>query len=401
MSAVDGFVADGFERVADVLAASLDSEIGLNASACLDGELVLDAWCGWADPDAGIPWSKDTLAVMYSSTKGLASLCAQMLVDRGLLDVDAPVAEYWPEFAANGKADARVRHILNHSVGVLTVPRYWELVGADGRGFERDVEIEERMAAAPPVWPPGTSAGYHALTFGWLVGGLVRRIDGRSIGRFFHEEVARPLGLSMWIGLPEELHHRVAPVLPGDPGPVDDEARAAYDAAVAKARVELAEGRLDSLEAQWVGSFFMPPSFEDPGVFLREIMNKPWVRSAEMAGGNGIGNAHGLARMYAALSLGGSLDGVRLVGPESVELFDTPQPLPDGTPTGYCMGYALFEPALTGGGTARGFGHSGAGGSIGFADRERGLGFGLVKNKLQPDPSTAERVVRALYEVVG
>lgn len=397
---VHGFVADGFSRVADALAWSVaeGGEIGCATAAYVDGEKVVDIWCGTADPATDTAWSADTLAVTYSCTKGMTALCAQLLVDRGLLDIDAPVTRYWPEFAAEGKGDALVRHILNHSVGVLTFPRYWDLIQPDGHGMEQSEEIEARIAAAPPAWKPGTAAGYHALTYGWLVGALVRRIDGRSIGRFFADEVAGPLGLELWIGLPPELHDRVAPVLHGDP--IGDAAAVAeYKAVVDKARAEILGGSFASIEAQWIGSFLMPPQVEDANDFLLDIMNTPWVRSAEVPGGNGIGTADSLARMYAPLALGGSHGGVDLVSKESIDLFNTRQPLPDGTPTGYCLGYAFFsDEVLALGPSENAFGHAGAGGALGFADPDRRLSFGVVKNRLQPAPTTAHRLVRALYE---
>ena len=396
---VEGFVADGFERVADAVAWSVaeGGEIGCATAAYVGGDKVVDIWSGTADPATDMAWSAGTLAVTYSCTKGLATLCAHLLVDRGLLDVDAHVTDYWPEFGAEGKGDALVRHILNHSVGVLTFPNYWDLIQPDGHGMEQDEEIERRIAAAPPAWAPGTAAGYHALTYGWLVGGLVRRIDGRSIGRFFADEVAKPLGLDLWIGLPEDQHHRVAPVLRGEP--IGDEATvAAYNAVVDKARAEILTGSFASIEAQWIGSFLMPPQVEDANDFLLDIMNMPWVRSAEVAGGNAIGNADSLARMYAPLALGGSHGGVDLVSKDSIDLFNTRQPLPNGTPTGYCLGYAFFSDEVVAlGPSEASFGHAGAGGALGFADPVNGVSFGLVKNRLQPDSQTAHRVMKALY----
>jgi CubicO group peptidase (beta-lactamase class C family) len=396
VSDVRGYVRPGFEAVADAMAAAVATggEVGLAAAGFVAGEKAFDIWCGDADPASALAWSADTLAVVYSCTKGATALCAHLLADRGLLDVEAPVTEYWPEFSAPG---AKVRHILNHTVGLVTFPRYWDLVSADGRGLERAEEIEARLAASAPAWPPGTGMGYHALTYGWLVDGLVRRIDGRSVGRFFAEEVAGPLGLSLWIGLPPSEHHRVAPVIPAEPL-ADPAAQAEYDRLVAEARERLRNEDYSTIEAQWVGSFLMPPEVDEPGRFLVDIMNTPWVRSAEVPGGNGIGTADALARMYAPLSVGGTFDGLRLVSPESIAQFSTPQPTDDGTPTGYCLGYAQFTPELLAAGpTPASFGHAGAGGALGFADPGPGVAFGIVKNKMQSDTATAERLIAALY----
>jgi CubicO group peptidase (beta-lactamase class C family) len=396
MSDVRGYVRPGFEAVADALAAAVadGGEVGVATAGYVGGEKAFDIWCGDADPAAALAWSADTLAVVYSCTKGATALCAHLLADRGLLDVDAPVTDYWPEFSAPG---AKVRHILNHTVGLLTFPRYWDLIAHDGRGLEKAEEIEARLAKAPPAWPPGTGMGYHALTYGWLVDGLVRRIDGRGVGRFFADEVAGPLGLSLWIGLPAAEHHRVAPVLPVDPAS-DEAALAEYRRVVADAKERLRNDDYSTIEAQWIASFLMPPDFDDPGRFLVDIMNNPWVRSAEIPGGNGIGTADALARMYAPLALGGSFDGVALVSPESIAQFSTPQPTDHGAPTGYALGYAKFTPEMLAlGPSPASFGHSGAGGALGYADPEAGVSFGLVKNKMQGDTVTAERLTAALY----
>jgi CubicO group peptidase (beta-lactamase class C family) len=391
---VGGFVAPGFEPVAETLVQSVTAggEVGVAVAAYVDGRKVVDAWCGEAEPEQEVAWSASTLAVVYSCTKAATALCAQLLADRGLLDVDAPVAEYWPEFAAEGKRGVPVRFLLNHTVGLLAFPRYWEIVKADGRGLDRTDELVERLAATPPHWEPGTAAGYHALTYGWLVGEVVRRIDGRTLGRFFADEVAAPLGLSLWIGLPAKQHERVAPVIPPD-RPTGEALEA-----VNRGRAAIAAGDLSSVEALTLASLFMPPEVDDPGRFLADIMNTPWVRSAEIPAGNAIATADGLARMYAPLALGGSYEGLRLVSPESITRWSTHQPTTTGQPTGFGLGYAVLLPeTLALGPSERSFGHGGAGGAMGFADPEQGLAFGFVKNKMQADSATADRLIAALY----
>jgi CubicO group peptidase (beta-lactamase class C family) len=392
---VGGYVAPGFGKVADALAdrVATGAEVGAATAMYVDGQKVVDAWCGLAGDG---PWTADTLAVVYSSTKGATALCAHILADRGLLDVEAPVTRYWPEYGAAGKEATLVKHFLNHTAGVLTFPRYWEVIDAEGRGLEQTEEIVARLAAAPPAWAPGTQMGYHALTYGWLVGELVRRIDGRSIGQFFAEEVAGPLGLSLWIGLPPEHHGRVTDVLPAEP-PANEEDLALYRTTVDKARADLKASNYTSPEALWLGSIFTPVEV-DPGEYLVTIMNRPWVRSAQVPGGNGIGTADGLARMYAPLAVGGSLEGVTLVSPCSISQFSTPQPLPDGTSTGYALGYAVFPPEAAALGVGpRAFGHAGAGGALGFADPDAGVAFGLIKNKMERVPGTADELTKALY----
>jgi CubicO group peptidase (beta-lactamase class C family) len=399
MSDVGGFIAPGFEDVAEVLAESVTvgGEVGVATAAYVNGRKVVDAWCGQADPASGTPWSEDTLAVVYSCTKGATALCAHLLADRGLLDVDAPVARYWPEFAAAGKADVPVRFILNHTVGLVTFPHYWEVVKADGQGLEQADEIAARLAAAPPQWEPGTAAGYHALTYGWLVDELVRRIDGRTLGRFFADEVARPLDLPLWIGLPAELDSRVAPVLPAG-ATATPEQIADWEGIVDKARAAVEADDFTTLEALWFASLLCPPEVPNPGQFLVDIMNQPHVRAAEVPAGNAIGRADGLARMYAPLALGGSWEGVRLVSPESIERWSTHVPTTTGQPTGYGLGYAKLLPnTLAQGPSERSFGHPGAGGAQAFADPEHGVSFALVKNKMHADWGTDDRLTAALY----
>lgn len=389
-------VAPGFEPVADAIAAAVaeGGEVGLGVAAYVDGQKVVDTWAGQASD--GTPWTADTLAIVFSCTKGMTALCAHLLIDRGLLDPDAPVVRYWSEYGAAGKESTLVRHFLNHTAGVVTFPSYWEVIDGDGRGLENTDAIVKRLAAAPPSWEPGTAMAYHALTYGWLVGELVRRIDGRTIGRFFADEVAGPLGLDLWMGLPPEHNGRVASPIP--PPPFDDpETRALVDRALAEALERVGRNDFSTPEALVFASVLTPLDCTDAGRYLAHVLDQPSVRAAEVPGGNAIGNAGGLARMYAALSLGGSLDGVRLVSPESITRVSMPQPLPDGTSTGYALGYALLAveefPCVS----EQARGHAGAGGNLAFADPARRVSFGLVKNQMQNDNVTAQRVVEALY----
>ena len=365
------------------------AERGAAVCALVDGEPVVDIW-GGARHD-GTTWERDTLACFFSVTKGLTALCAQMLDDRGRLDVDAPIAEYWPEFAANGKERVLVRHALSHTAGLLTVPRWWELSGDHGEGLADDVAVAEALAAAPLSWEPGTAAGYHALTYGWLVGELVRRIDGRSIGRFFAEEVAGPLGLELFIGLPPGLDDRVTDSIALPQVELTDELRAVHDKGWAAAEAD----DLTVLEAAGIGSTFPPRGTEKIGEYLTALMNDPTIRHAELPAGNGIGTARSLARMYAVLAAGGSFGGVELVSPETIERWRTRTVLPDGTALDFGLGYAVYAAdETTGAGDGR-FGHGGAGGSLGFAHPERRLAYGWTKNKMRMDHGT--RVIQALY----
>ncbi len=217
MSAIAGTVADGFEGVADEFDRIVRSGRESGAALCMhvDGRRIVDVWAG--DCGQGSRWRRDTLVPLLSATKGLVTLCAQILVDRGRLDFDAPVADFWPEFGCTGKQATRVRHVLEHTAGVLTFPRYWEVIDREGTQLADCDPMTSALAAAPPSWAPGTRFQYTPLTFGYLIGELIRRVDGRSIGQFVEEEVSRLLDLDPWIGLPAAESGRVAVVQPEDP----------------------------------------------------------------------------------------------------------------------------------------------------------------------------------------
>ena len=401
---VRGHTAPGFEPMRAALERVVRErgEDGLSLGVYHDGEKVVDLWCGVAD---GRPWAEDTLAVMFSSTKGATALCAQILEDRGLLDLDAPVTLYWPEYGQAGKESTLVRHLLSHTAGVVSFPRYWEVTGRDGLGMTDWNAIVERLAASPPTWPPGTRCWYHALTYGFLVGEVIRRIDGRTPGRFFAEEVAAPLGLDFHIGAAPEVIARVASILPAPP--VDVDARTPQQAAVASFIEQLTEKAWTTLrnggsgieeESLLVSAGFTWPWSEVSGDDqLPSIFNQPEFLAAEVPAGNGVAAGRDLARMYALLAGGGELDGVRLVSPESIARFNVPQAqwVP-GTPW-IGMGYHRLG-GETYAASETAFGHGGAGGALGFADPERGVGFGLVKNRMRSElPGAATDLVAAVY----
>ena len=283
MTDISGHVSAGFERVADAFEENfaIRGEVGAEFCAYVGGECVVNLWAGMATPDR--PWAEDTLVFLFSVTKGPTALAAQILADRGLLDVNAPVAAYWPGFAAHGKDRALVRHILSHTLGLPSFPRYWDLVsGDDAAGWHRTDEIAARLAAAPLAWEPGTTLGYHSISYGWLVGELVRRIDGRTLGTFFADEVARPLGLDLWIGLPVEQHGRVARLL-HDPDPAADLLRAIW-----------------SPESPAGAALFIGPERRSSV----DLANDPGLWTAEAPAINGMGDARSVARMYAMLAGG-------------------------------------------------------------------------------------------------
>jgi len=285
---ISGHVAAGFEQVADAFEENfaVRGEVGAEFCAYVGGECVVNIWAGMATPDR--LWTQDTLVFVFSVTKGPTALVAQILADRGLMDMNAPVAAYWPEFADRGKDGTLVRHILSHTLGLPSFPRYWDLVSFDHPGgWHRTDEIAARLAAAPLAWEPGTKVGYHSISYGWLLGELVRRIDGRTLGTFFADEVARPLGLDFWIGLPVGQHGRVAPLL-HDPDPVFD-----------PLMVFRGPGHPGG------AALFIGPERGRP----IDLANDPAFWTAEAPAVNGIGDARSVARMYAMLAAGGGSTG--------------------------------------------------------------------------------------------
>jgi CubicO group peptidase (beta-lactamase class C family) len=383
-SVIHGSVQPGFEAVREAFERNFEqgTEAGAACSVYLGGEKVVDLWGGVADEATNRPWTEDTLQLVFSTTKGATAVCAHILAQRGELDFDEPVATYWPEFAANGKADIPVRWLMCHKSGLpyidgtLTLEQVlaWE-------------PMVEALAAQAPVWVPGEEYGYHATTYGWLVGEVVRRISGKSIGRFFQDEVATPLGLDFWIGLPPEEADRVAPLIPIDIPRDDPGMREMIDQFIGP---ESVLGR-----ALFAGGAFADDEFH--------TFNRPEVHAAEIPAANAICDARSLARMYA--SLVGEVDGVRLLTPEQVKVATEQQTdgvdkVILGLDLQYGLGFMVPSSILVLGGPGS-FGHYGAGGSVGFADPEAGIGFGYVMNKmflgLAGDPRTAN-LIAAVYE---
>jgi CubicO group peptidase (beta-lactamase class C family) len=370
----DGFVAPGFERVRDAFAGNFNDHGDIGAACCVyvDGRPVVDLWAGFADLQGGRFWEEGTIQVVFSATKGPTAVCLHRLAERGLVDLDRPIADYWPEFAARGKAAIPVRWALCHKAGLAAV---------DG-----DLTLEQVLAWDPviaaiaaqgPNWPPGTAHGYHARSYGWILGEVVRRVTGRSIGRFLADEIVGPLDLELWIGLPAAEQARCARLIPPEGGlPSLAELLGAESLA---ARVMSGPSNLFAYDEMW---------------------NRAEVRAAEMPSSNGVASARALARLYAALV--GEVDGVRLLAPETVAAACVVQA--DGpdrvlfVPSRFGSGFML-PPMLAPGCGARSFGHPGAGGCLGFADPEARLGFGYVTTKMKFEISGDERQ-QALVDAV-
>jgi CubicO group peptidase (beta-lactamase class C family) len=362
------------------------NEVGAAVAVVVDGRCVVELWGGFADQARTQAWQRDTLVNVYSTTKGMTALCAHRLIDAGKLDLDAPVARYWPEFAAAGKGEIPVRWLLSHRAGLAAVrdPLPGEAL------YDWDAMCGA-LAAQTPWWKPGELHGYHAVTFGWLVGELVRRIDGRSLGRYFREEIAAPLGADFHIGLPDAQHGRVAEMgaipLP-EPG------------AEGMSLAALVAGDPESLAAR---AFLNPPS-------MALGPNHAEWRRAEIPGANGHATARGIARIYGVLARGGEQDGVQLLSRAGIERCREEQSrgldhvLQISTRVG--LGFMLSQdaPLAAFGPNAGTFGHPGAGGSVGFADPTTRVGFGYVMNRMGPhillDPR-ADALIDAVYEAIA
>ena len=393
----DGLCKPGFERLAEAFKKNFDSNGEVGASVCLTvgGETVVDLWGGVANPKTGAAWTRDTVSIVFSCTKGATALCAHVLASRGKLDLDAPVIELWREFGQHGKEGVTTRMMLDHSSAVpaLRAPV------KDSGPFEWDY-MTARLADEVPFWPPGTRNGYHGFTFGWTVGEMVRRASGQSLGTFFREEVAKPLGLDFWIGLPEEIEPRVAPITPY-----------VYKAADAVTPFMRDLGT----DKQSIASLF----FFNVGGWRTKGANARESHAAEIGAANGVTNARGLAGMYAPLANGGGklVDAKTLarMGEVSMATHD------DATlriPTRFALGFMksmdnrrrslgarLFGPDVDSvilGSAA--FGHVGAGGSLGFADPAAGLSFGYTMNQMGPGllmNARGQALVDAAYLSLG
>lgn len=388
---IHGFSEPGFTAVRDAFEVNFrdHGELGATVTLVVDGRIVVDLWGGFADAARTRPWDEDTIVNVWSATKGITSLATHMLVDRGMLELDQPVAKYWPEFGQAGKQDLPVRMLLTHQAGLPAVD------GPLPDGAALDWEyMTGALARQRPFWEPGTKFGYHAVTFGWLLGELIRRIDGRTLRQFVAEEIAGPLDLDFAIGCESSDFSRCADVL--------------YPRGLSGTRPP--------------GS---NPAFDDPNslsmratyVLINPPVNAPinsaeW-RGAEFGAMNGTSNARAIAKFYSVLASGGSAHGVSVIRPETLnqatalafEGYDdqvalSPYLIRRG------LGYTLTESRLADGRDPSAFGHNGAGGSVAFADPKANLGFAYVMNQMWPnDPANPDpralALVRATYQSLG
>ncbi len=385
--AIEGTCDPRFAGVREAFAKNFaeSDELGASVAVALGGELVADLWAGHVDRERTQPWERDTVVLVYSTTKGVVALAAHMLADRGLLDFEAPVAAVWPEFAQAGKADLPLRQLLTHEAGLPVIDEELPL------GAELDWDVMAgALARQAPVWEPGEKTGYHAATFGWLVGEVIRRVDGRSVGAFIREEIAGPLGVDFLLGFGPEEDQRVSDLhlaqVPAEELP----------SLAAAALLEPA-----SLAAR---SFNIAPRGPGKG------RNSRAYRGSEQPGSNGHSNARALATIYGALGAGGAWRGHRLLGEAAIRLAGTPQL--EGrdvilqTPVRRTLGFMMPVPGQPDPRGEHAFGHAGMGGSLGFCDPAAGLGFGYAMNQmwtntLDADDPRSDRLVRAVYDSLG
>jgi CubicO group peptidase (beta-lactamase class C family) len=357
-----GIVAPGFEAASDAFAENFAregdyQEVGASFAAFHRGRCVVDLWGGFADSARTRMWTRDTLGNVWSTTKGIAATATAILVDRGVFSYQDKVASLWPEFAENGKQDITIAQILSHQAGLP--------------GFVEPTSVEDqydwsgccaKLARQRPIWEPGTATSYHAMTYGWLVGEIISRATGKSIGRFIHEEIAKPLDADLFVGLPEAADPRAAELL------------------AAKHMIDAA-------------SLPLPPAarmaLTNPQQNASAPNTRAW-RAAEIPAANGQASAMGLARMYAALANGGSLDGLKLLSREGIARMTTPatsdgrQDMLLGFIDCWGMGMALNTLGIYGS-NVRAFGHSGWGGPFGCADPDANVSIGYVCNQMGPE----------------
>ena len=376
--AAHGTCSPRFEPLRQLFTNNLNTGVDLGASVAvtIEGEFAVDLWGGWADVARTRPWNEDTLTLVYSTTKMMAALAALVLVDRGELDLDAPVAKYWPEFAAQGKGGVLVRHVMSHTSGVSG----WQepVSMADVCDWEKSTAL---LAAQASWWEPGTSSGYQMISHGHLIGEIVRRVSGHKLSAFFAREIAAPLGADFHMGIQPENYDRLAEQM-------QPAGRPKFPLKALLSFLFLRNGVLSK-------TFNNPP--HDPAFRLTDT-----YRQADMGASNGYGNAHSVARALSVLANGGVVDGVRLLSPKTIDRIFEPQSNGMdrvlGIPINWGIGFALpptrMVPLLPAGSRVCFWG--GYGGSMTFIDLERRMTISFVMNKLDGGILGSPRVERIL-----
>jgi len=365
---VHGRCEPSFESLRRALAHIVEagSEVGAALAVHVGKRPVVDLWAGHQDSARTRPWGEHTIVNLYSVGKAVTAICALRLVEAGALDLDAPVSRYWPEFAQAGKQHLPVRYLLTHQAGLPAVFPELPL----GAVLQRDV-MTEALAAQEPWWKPGAGHGYHVNTYGFLIGEVVRRVTGKSLGAYLREEIAGPAGVDFFIGFGPELDARCAHMIPPRPAPDVEPSRGLHDRELAT---------LTGLARMRAGAYANPPGLSGQGI----INTRAW-RAAEVPSTNGHGNARAVSRLYAALAGDGALDGVHILSPATVEVAIAEQVYGEDLvlqrPTRFGLGFQLTMAERPLGPGPRAFGHFGAGGSLGFADPDAHVAFAYAMNQ--------------------
>jgi CubicO group peptidase (beta-lactamase class C family) len=368
-----GWCDPRFAAVRDAFAANFTSLGETGAAVCLRwrGRVVADLWGGRAGPGQARPWQRDTLVNVFSVGKGLISACLARLNGERLLDPDAPVARYWPEFGAAGKASVTLRQVLSHQAGL---PALRDPL-PEGSVLDWPLMVSA-LAAEAPWWPPGSGHGYHVNTFGFLAGEVIRRVTGKTVGAVLRDDIAGPLGADVHIGLPPAQHGRVAELVWPEPGVPEPRVSGAGPWPDEAPRVPLQQRMI-------VNAYVNPPDLSGIG-----LVNTPAWRAAEVPSANAHATAAGIARVYAALADGGTVDGVRVVDSGALADAVTQQVYGDDLvlrrPSRFGLGFQLTQRERPLGPGVRAFGHFGAGGSLGFCDPDASLAFGYVTGQMGP-----------------
>lgn len=377
---VHGFCDKKFEPVKEAFIKNFkeDLEVGASFAATLNGKFIIDLWAGYADAEKTRIWEENTIVNVYSTTKIMTALCTLMLVDRGLIDIEAPVAKYWPEFAQAGKEKIKVKHILSHSAGLAG----WEKPMKKETLYDWDRSVK-LLAEQKPMWEPGTKSGYHAITFGHLLGELVKRVSGKSLGTFFYEEVASKIDADFYIGFTEDIDPRVADLVPPDPAQQE----------------EMAEVQSNPL--------FMKALF-NPFLTFLDTRTREW-RAAEIPASNGHGNAKSIAKIGSILANGGRFEGVQFLSNQMIEKAIEEQisgvDLVTMTPNRFGLGFGLNsqEILIPRGTNPRTFYWGGLGGSVCVMDPDAKLCYAYAMNQiilsLTGDPRT-KRIIETIHEIV-
>tara|TARA_Y100000996_G_scaffold246948_1_gene194149 strand:- start:4294 stop:5439 length:1146 start_codon:yes stop_codon:yes gene_type:complete len=372
---VEGKCDEKFSKVRDAFIENFENRGDVGAALCIyhEGNIVVDLWGGYRNAERTIPWTPDTLVQTYSNGKGWLATCMHILLDRKLIELDTPVAHYWPEFAKHNKQNVLIRHILSHTAGVpaptMRVP--------DEAIYDWQ-RMLDYVADSELYWKPGTQLGYHAATFGWLNGGVLDRVTGMTPGDFLKKEIAEPLDADLYWGLSSEYDDRIADFLA--PAPTE---------------------QLSKNQMAGNASMMAKKAFNNPPRRFRAANTREW-RAAVIPASNGHASARGLSRMYAAMSLGGTIEGITLMSAETVDIARSEQIQgPDvisGGEARRALGYALSMPGPDDPRANGAFGHGGLGGSLGYADVDNKISFGYVMNQAGQNIDHRNRELsRALY----